>query len=548
MVPGLVPVISQVRAPVHVLAGVLCLVMLATACGPAPTTVESTIVSRDHEVPSSCGASFVAHDLEHTTSGPGNTASTFDGTGAGVGVADLNGDGRLDIVLANLSGTSSVLENLGGLEFRRHELEPARFRGVAIVDVTNDGAPDIVMTTGIGPPVLFSNPGNGDMGAFTRVRLEGIRAATYSMAWTDLSGDGDLDVITGSYNAELTLLRNTPVIGPDTGVVLHERTTDGFVIERLSETAQALALVTTDTNNDGRFDILVGNDLATPDMLWLATDDGVEPAQPFSTSTYSTMSYDSADIDNDGQTELFATDMKPAEPDDRYREVERDLAAAPVVDDIQIPENVLIDTGETNWPNEAAGQPFSATGWSWSGLFGDLDNDGLQDLYIATGMRSEPLFNFLPEARLVEKNQAFRNIDGALVPEPDWGLAATEGGRGMAMADLDTDGDLDIVLNNLDTAARLFENTQCGTSVTVELEWSGMQNISALGARVAASSGGVTRTREITSSRGYLSSGPPIAHIGVGDADAVDLVVTWPDGTTTEHLDVPTATHITITR
>ncbi len=550
MRPGFVPVFALVRTPVRVFAALIALSLLATACGgDVQATVDASVSTTPHAARTDCTDAFVAHDLDHLTKGPGNTASTFDGTGAGVGVHDLDDDGDLDIVLANLSDSPSILENLGGLDFERHGLENGRFRGVSLVDVTADGLVDIVLSTGIGPPVLYENGGTFD--SFERIRLEGVRAATYSMAWSDLGGDGDLDLVTGSYNAELTLLRNSPVIGEDTGVVLHERNDDGsFAVTRLSETAQALALITTDVNGDGTRDILVGNDLATPDMIWLDTSDGWVATMPFTTSSYSTMSFDAADIDNDGRNELFSTDMKPvATPDDRYREVEADLAAAPVVDDIQEPENVLNDPSGDGFTNMAAGQAVAATGWSWAGLFGDLDNDGLQDLYVATGMRSDQLFDFLPEARLVEENQAFANREGILEPAPQWGLGDTDGGRGMTMADMDGDGDLDIVLNNLDAPARLYENQLCaGGALTVELEWAGEQNIDAFGSTIRATSGNVTQLREITSSRGYLSSAPPIAHFGLADDSSIDLEIVWPDGASTKISDLSPGTHVSVTR
>ena len=262
------------------------------------------------------------------------------------------------------------------------------------------------------------------------------------------------------------------------------------------------------------------------------------------------MSFDAADVDNDGRNELFSTDMRPQDPDDdRYRNVFEDLEAAPDVDDVQTPENVLNDPTDTlTFDNMAANEPISATGWSWSGLFGDLDNDGLQDLYIATGMQSEVLFDFLPDARLVEANQAFVNNGGNFTLIPDWGLNVDDDGRGMAMADIDADGDLDIVVNNLGSPAVLFENQLCGNAITVELEWSETRNLSALGATVRVEGGGQSWTRDITSSRGYLSSGPPVAHFGLGTTDEVDVEVTWPDGSVSTISDISAGRHLMVTR
>jgi len=552
MTPGPAPVARHGRAPVSFWWIFTALAVLAAACGSEPVeTIAVQVAATSHSTPHECSAGFITHDLDHLTTGRGSTITTFDATGAGVGIADLDNDDDLDIVLANLTGSPSILANTGGLQFDRHELELGRFRGVSLVDVDGDTFTDIVLTTGIGPPVFYKNPADGSLEGFERTRLEGVRAATYSMAWTDLGGDGDLDVVTGSYNAELTQLRNSPILGDDTGVVLHEADAEGFVVSRLSDTAQALALVTTDVDGDDRPDILVGNDLGTPDMLWTTGDGGLErEIDPFTTSSYSTMSFDAADIDNDGRNELFSTDMAPQIPgDDRYRNVFQDLEAAPDVDDIQTPINVLNDpTGDTSFENMADGEAISTTGWSWSGLFGDLDNDGAQDLYVANGMQSQTLFGFLPDARLVEENQAFTNVDGSFVSNPDWGLNLAQDSRGMAMADIDGDGDLDIVVNNLGSPSQLFENQLCGSAVTVELDWSGTANQSALGSSVRVQSGDTSWLREITSSRGYLSSGPPIAHVGVGAANTVEVEVRWPDGMVSIVEDVAAGSHLSISR
>lgn len=519
------------------------------------SVAEAAVAATEH-ARGDCSGSFVAADLPHLTKGPGNTSSTFDGTGAGLAAGDFDGDGDLDLVLANLSGATTIAENniddTGELSFTSHELITGRFRAAAAIDIDADDDLDIVLTTGIGPPVLFRNSGSGSLSTrFARELIPGVRAATYAMAWNDLHGDGDLDLVTGSYNAELTVLRNSPVLGSDTGVVVHEGTPDGFVAERLSPDAQTLAMTIADIDGDQVLDILVGNDLATPDMIFLDNNDTWVESTPFSTTSYSTMSYDSADLNGDGRTEFFSTDMAPMSIDDadNYREVIEDMEAAPRPDNVQTPRNVFLSPTDDGWTEGARELGIDSTGWSWSGLFGDLDNDGAQDLYIVNGMRSNLLFDFLPDARLVEPNQAFRNTGSAMTTMPSWGLNDLAGGRGTVMADFDGDGDLDVAINNLDEPSRLFENQLCsGTGVTVELRWPNSQNINALGATISLATGDTNQNRSITSTRGYLSGADLAVHFGVADADEAALTVRWPDGSVSELGQIDTGRHLLITR
>lgn len=547
----------------------LCAALLAASCGdassadePGAPSVEASVEVSPFASDRTCAGAFVPIDLDHVTSGPGDTSSTFDGTGAGTAVGDLDDDGDLDIVMANLSGQSTLLRNQGGLRFEAEPLMAGRFRHVAIVDVEGDDDLDIVLSTGLGTPVLLQNTGRGGpvVDAFDRTELVGVRAITYSMGWADLGGDGDLDLVTGSYNAELSRARNSPVLGSDTGVIVHEREGDEYVVTRVAAEAQALAVQFLDMNADGAIDILVGNDLATPDGVWLDNDGGWLRVEPFTTTTFSTMSLDVGDVDNDGDFDLYATDMAPMSDDpadlERYAEVAIDMAAMPVVDDVQIPENVLLqaaggDPGDLiDFDNVAPAFGVRATGWSWAGLFGDLDSDGLLDLYVANGMRSDELFAALPNDRLVEPNQAFRNTGTSMEPAPDWQLADDAGGRGMALADLDDDGDLDIVVNNLDEPARLFENQICGGhDMIVELEWPGSANTDAVSAIVTVTSGDRSFTRQISATRGYLSGGPLSAHFGLGEGDtAVSLRVEWPDGAITDINDLAVDHRVTVTR
>lgn len=530
-----------------------CALWLLSACGPQPATRQPapaaatdllpvTVTQRAFDQAAACAGHFVTHTLPFATGIRIREINTYESNGAGLAINDLDGDNDLDLVFASIDDTSAILWNEGNLKFTKETL-PDRFtRGVATVDVDGDGALDIVFThRGLQSLSYWRNQGAViDGKRFVLTPLPGVDSYAYTMAWADLTGDGWLDLVTGSYNIEL---KQQGIAKPETdgraGLVFYERQPDGFVAQPLAPNTQALSIALIDLNGDQQRDIWVANDFALQDRIWLRQEGAWHPNKPFERTSYSTMSIDWADITNNGAWALYATDMNPY---DTSTEV---LAAwLPVIaqleihqqhewGDPQIMANTLQINGGDTWHEQGNARRVDATGWSWASKFGDLDQDGYQDLYVVNGMIAQNLFKHLPNGELVEENQALRNQgDGSFQPMPDWQLGSTYSGRGMSMADLDNDGDLDIVVNNLRQSAQLFENQLCaGASLQVEVRWPKSANPFGIGAQVRLQSSMGTMQRDVRVISSYLAGDPVRVHFGFPPETTLAAIdILWPDG------------------
>jgi len=521
---------------------IISLMAMLTACQATPPATRSTVepnqvaTSRATSLnqPAACENRFVEHSLPFISGGRIRDLATYISNGAGLAVNDLDGDGDLDLVFASIDGPAKILWNEGGLNFAPAELDTPFTRAAATVDVDADGRSDIVLTQREGGVLYFRNLGER---RFERAELAGVVNPAYSMSWADLNNDGRLDLVTGAYDIELKQ-KQLPSL-QQAGVYLYTNTGDGFKATRLTDRAEALAIGVLDLNNDGRRDVWAANDFQLQDGIWLQGENGAwQPARPFATTSHSTMSIDWGDLDNDGRIALFTTDMNP--PDTSPAVLAEWLPMIQATqeqrepDDRQIAQNVLLRRGGDNvWRNEAPQRGVDATGWSWAGRFGDLDSDGYLDLYVVNGMIASNLFKHLPNGELIEHNKAFRNSQrGRFQPAQSWGLDSQSSGRGMQMADLDGDGDLDIVINNLRAPAQLFENRLCGGSnVLVDLNWPKSGNTRAIGATLLLHTSAGIFQRDVRSTSGYLSGETSRAHFGVPkDATIQYMDVIWPDG------------------
>ena len=516
------------------------------AADPASTqadmrTVAVSVQATALRPATACGDGFFAHDLPHRTASNVERIGFFVSNGSGLAVNDLDNDGDLDLILGNIFGPNRIFWNEGDWQFSAEVLFEDSTRAITTVDIDGDGWLDLFITARNGRILHWRNTGSG---RFEQVNLPELRASAYSLDLADLDQDGDLDLVTASYDASLqkqNLLYRTGAVESRTdraGVWLYSNDGGAFAGAWLANEAQALALQLTDVNGDGRTDIVVGNDFDTRDYIWLAGDGGWQAAEPFATTTMSTMSFDSGDINNNGRWEIFAADMLPysdsPEIMDQWQPVMDNMPHHEVEGDPQHMANVLqVPGSDGDYVNTAGSSGIEATGWTWSSKFGDLDQDGFLDLYVVNGMQALDIFSHLPNDELVEENQVYRNDgQGNFVAEPGWGLNSTYGGRSMSMADLDGDGDLDIVINNLAAPAQIFENQLCqGNALLVDLDWPDSLNTKAVGATLTLRTSTGEYRRRIRVTSGYLSGDPSRIHFGLPAESQIEaLEIRWPDG------------------
>ncbi len=543
--------------------------------------------------------------------------------GGGVGVGDFDGDGLADLYLTANQGPNRLYLNRG--DFRFEDVTDvagvagrrAWSTGVAVADVNGDGRLDLYVCNAGNvhgddkANELFINEGPGPDGVprfAEQAEAYGLADEGYSTHATlfDYDGDGDLDLylLNNSFRPVSSFgLRNIRHIRDEKGgdklfrndsAPDHPHFTDVSAEAGIfgSEIAFGLGVTAGDVDGDGWLDLYISNDFFERDYLYLNNRDGtfregLEEAMPV--ISLSSMGADMADLTGDGRPEVYVTDMLPQ--DERRLKTTSayegyNLYQAKLANDYhhQLMRNTLQRNnadGTFSEVGQIAG--VAATDWSWGALLADLDLDGYKDLFVSNGVfrdvTDQDFISFLANEETRRRvstgdgvdflalvgeipstplpNYAFAN-DGLAEPgavsftdrTEAWGLGEPSFSNGAAYADLDNDGDLDLVVNNVNEEAFVYRNEtteQLGRrALQVALEGEG-PNRFGIGAKVVAWTGGRANYLELVPQRGFQSSVDYVLTFGLGEADRADSVtVRWPDGRVQTLTDVPAGERLTL--
>lgn len=483
--------------------------------------------------------------------------------GGGVAVGDVDNDGLLDLYF---SGTqphtpNRLYRNLGNLKFEDISAKAGvddsvgvRY-GVTMVDINNDGAIDIYVNKQEDPNRLYVNNGKG---VFTeqskKYGLDFCCSSTHT-AFFDYDRDGDLDAYIGTngdakgddyqnHGKTDRLFRN------DDGKFVDVTTESG-----IHDEGYALSVSIGDVNNDGWPDIHITNDFIWPDMLYINNRDGTFTETATSHMSHTTefgMGADIADFNKDGLLDIVAVDMLPEDHWRKMSHMGSQNGFSPLFDSVQMLRNNLhLNRGDGYFSEIAQLSGVDETDWSWSPLFADFDNNGETDLFITNGYKrdvaNKDVIEYFTKSASMEmllrvpsiklKNYAYRN-NGDLTftkVSDEWGVGDYVNSNGGIYADLDNDGDLDLIINNIDTVSAIYRNNAekmtTGHWLKVSLEGS-KKNPFGVGARVQVElADGSSQIREFTPVRGYLSSSYGPLHFGLGENSIIKkMTVTWPDG------------------
>ncbi len=527
--------------------------------------------------------------------------------GGGVSLGDINNDGLVDVYFTSNQGKNKLYLNKGNNKFEDIstkagvEGQSDWNSGTVMADVNGDGYLDIYVCAVVGingfegHNELFINNKNN---TFTESAAEyGLDLDNYSssVAFFDYDLDGDLDMylLNHAVHSELSFgnadIRNKRSF--ECGDKLFRNDNGKFV--DVSDKAgifggangYGLGLAVADFNLDGYPDIYVGNDFHEDDYYYLNNGDGTftESLKKYfgHTSRFS-MGVDVADVNHDGFPDIMTLDMLPEDEkvlksslgDDNVQMMK--MRTEKLGYHYQYSRNMLqINQAGTHFTETALLSGVAATDWSWSTLFADYDQDGEQDIFVSNGIPKRPndldyvkyfsndqIKSKISTTKLLDKQALNKMPKGNVTnyvfqggadlqfknKSTDWIENDSIISNGSGYADIDNDGDLDVITNNVNNIASVYINQTNSKSnyLKLKLRFQG-KNTFGIGAKVISYTNGKKQFKELQTTRGFQSSSEPIIHFGYGKISKVDsLVVVWPDKTYQTLKNVKTNQTLTI--
>lgn len=525
--------------------------------------------------------------------------------GAGVAIADVNGDGLDDIFLAGNQVNNALYLNEGNLKFKNISEESNIGKtdslqwssGVTVLDINLDGLQDIYVCNTFRKDsiqrknLLYINQGNSNnnIPVFKEEASKyGLDDSTYSShaQFFDFDNDGDLDVFIGVNRIEgINPNQFSPLTDDGTSKsrdILYENVyVDSLSEPRFIDISEKAGIryhgyshstIIHDFNDDGWQDIYVANDFLSNDLIYINNQDGTfinKAGEIFKHFSLSSMGSDITDMDNDGKMDIFTTEMQPYYNKRKKlfqgpSSYQKEIFTKKFLYEHQYTRNTLQHNLGTN--PETSLPIFGEVGmylgiqetdWSWAPLFADFNNDSWKDLLITNGfpkdvtdrdfgdfritasrlVSKQTLINAIPEIKI--PNFIFKNIEGKEFHDAtqDWGLNFGTFSNGAAYGDLDNDGDLDLVINNINDPVLLLKNN--ANELLPEKNYlrvkliGDKKNPDAFGSTVVTYYEDKIQRQSILSGRGYLSQPEKTLHIGLGKNLQVDsLKIIWPNGNT----------------
>ncbi len=515
--------------------------------------------------------------------------------GTGATFADVDGDGDLDLYVCNLEAKNLLYVNQGDGTFRE---DAARFgldltaasMMAAFADYDRDGTLDLYLLTNRALHAAWAQTPEV-LQAFRPPHDTARPAAAMTPTLAQLAQIGQLqkdgklqrlEDVPPELREHFLAFRGTAFMTGQEDHLLRQvggRFVDVSTSAGIRGFGMGLSASWWDYDDDGYPDLYVANDLESPDTLYHNQRDGTfrdVTGEVLPHTAYYGMGSDTADVDGDGHLDLLVADMSMT-THKAAKVLMGDMnKQRPVLIHMRPPQYMrnafLLNTGLGHFQEAGILAGVASTDWTWSVLFGDLDNDARLDLFATNGIarfdmdpdlairvselwsqqRHKAAIDLIENVRKVpEKNLALRQVGDLQFAKTgaDWGLDLEAVSHGAALCDFDGDGDLDVLVNDWNEPCALFENrTTDGHALVVRLRGQRSERFG-VGARVAATlADGRVLVRENWLSRGYLSGQAPELHFGLGAATGVKaLTVHWPSGHVQRFADLAADTRYTIT-